>query len=60
MPVSDCLVSYQGHSFGGWSYPSADVQSVYSTAPADSVKKKKPNIENEERKKERKKERKSN
>ena len=34
---SDCLVSYPGHSFGsgGGSYPSAEVQSVYSTAPAD-------------------------
>ena len=32
---SDCLVSYPGHSLGGGSYPSAEVQSVYSTAPAD-------------------------
>ena len=32
---SDCLVSYPGHSFGGGSYPSAEVQSVYSTAPDD-------------------------
>ena len=32
---SDCLVSYPGHSFRGGSYPSAEVQSVYSTAPAD-------------------------
>ena len=32
---SDCLVSYRGHSLGGGSYPSAEVQSVYSTAPAD-------------------------
>ena len=31
---SDCLVSYQGHSLGE-SYPSAEVQSVYSTAPAN-------------------------
>ena len=31
---SDCLVSYPGHSLGG-SYPSAEKQSVYSTAPAD-------------------------
>ena len=31
---SDCLVSYPGHSLGG-SYPSAEVQSVYSTAPVD-------------------------
>ena len=28
---SDCLVSYPGHG----SYPSAEVQSVYPTAPAD-------------------------
>ena len=31
---SDCLVSYPGHSLGGF-YPSAEVQSVYSTAPAN-------------------------
>ena len=31
---SDCLVSYPGHSLGG-SYPSAEMQSAYSTAPAD-------------------------
>ena len=31
---SDCLLSYPGHSLGG-SYPSAEVQSVYSTAPAN-------------------------
>ena len=31
---SDCLVSYPGHSFVG-SYPSTEMQSVYSTAPAD-------------------------
>ena len=31
---SDCLMSYLGHSLGG-SYPSAEVQSVYSSAPAD-------------------------
>ena len=33
---SDCLVSYAGH----WleSYPSAEKQSVYSTAPADRTK----------------------
>ena len=35
---SDCLVSYPGHSLGGRSYPSAEVQSVYSTAPVDRVK----------------------
>ena len=29
----DCLVSYPGHSLVG-SYPSAEKQSVYSTAPA--------------------------
>ena len=28
-------MSYPGHWGGGGSYPSADVQSVYSTAPAD-------------------------
>ena len=33
--LSDCLVSYSGHSFGKGFYPSAEVQSVYSTAPAD-------------------------
>ena len=32
--TSDCLVSYLGHSLRG-SYLSAEVQSVYSTAPAD-------------------------
>ena len=31
---SNCLVSYPGHSLGG-SYPFAEVQSVYSTAPAN-------------------------
>ena len=31
---SDCLVSYPGHSLGE-SYPSVEMQSVYSTAPAD-------------------------
>ena len=31
---SDCLVSYPGHSLVG-SYSSAEVQLVYSTAPAD-------------------------
>ena len=30
-----CLVSYTGHSLGAESYPSAEVQSMYSTAPAD-------------------------
>ena len=28
-------MSYPGHSLGGGSYPSAEKQSVYSTAPAD-------------------------
>ena len=32
---SNCLVSYPGLSLGWGSYPSADVQSVYSTAAAD-------------------------
>ena len=31
---SDCLMSYGGHSLGG-SYPFAEMQSVYSTPPAD-------------------------
>ena len=31
---SDCLMSYPGHSLVE-SYPSAEVQSVYSIAPAD-------------------------
>ena len=31
---SDCLVSKPGYSLRG-SYPSAEMQSVYSTAPAD-------------------------
>ena len=31
---SDCLVSYPGH-FLGESYPSAEMQSMYTTAPAD-------------------------
>ena len=31
---SDCLVSYLGHSLGK-SYPSAEMPSVYSAAPAD-------------------------
>ena len=33
----DCLASYPGHSLEG-SYPSAEVQSVYSTAPANWAK----------------------
>ena len=32
--LSDGLVSYSGHSLEGF-YPSAEMQSVYSTAPAD-------------------------
>ena len=32
---SDCLVSYQGHLLGEGSYPSAEVQLVYSTAPTN-------------------------
>ena len=35
--LSDCLVSYPGHILEG-SYPSAEMQSVYSTVPADSAK----------------------
>ena len=31
---SDCLMSYPGHSLGGEAYPSAEMQSVYATAPA--------------------------
>ena len=33
---SDCLMSYPGHSVVG-SYPTAEIQSVYSTAPATWV-----------------------
>ena len=33
---SDGLVSYSGHTLGE-SYPSAEMQSVYSIAPADSA-----------------------
>ena len=32
---SDCLVSYLGHSLRRGSYPSAEVHSVYSAAPAN-------------------------
>ena len=32
---SDCLMSYPGHSLGRGSYPSAEMQSVYSTTPAN-------------------------
>ena len=32
---SDCLVSYAEHSLAGGSYPSAEKQLVYSTAPTD-------------------------
>ena len=34
---SDCLLSYPGHSFGK-SYPSAELQSLYSAASADRLK----------------------
>ena len=33
---SDCLLSYQGHSLGEF-YPAAEMQLVYSAAPADWV-----------------------
>ena len=33
--LSDCLESYLGYSLVEGSYPSAEKQSVYSTAPAD-------------------------
>ena len=33
--TSDCLVSYPRHSLGQRSYPSAEMQLVYSTAPAN-------------------------
>ena len=36
--LSDCSVSYPGHSFGE-SYPSAERQSVYSVAPTECVRK---------------------
>ena len=32
---SHCLVSYPGHSLGQGSYPSAEMQSLYSAPPAD-------------------------
>ena len=35
--ASDCLVSYQNICWVGGSYPSAEMQLVYSTAPADWV-----------------------
>ena len=35
--LSDCLVSHPGHSLRK-SYPIEDMQSVYSTAPADWAK----------------------
>ena len=31
----DCLMSYSGHSLVGKSYPTTEMQSVYSTAPAN-------------------------
>ena len=33
--LSDCLVSYSGHSLGGGSYSSVEKQSVYSISPTD-------------------------
>ena len=33
--ITDCLVSYAGHSLEAGSYLSAEMQSVYSTAPAE-------------------------
>ena len=33
--LSDALMSYLGHSLGVGSYPSAEMQSVYSTGPSD-------------------------
>ena len=33
----DCLVSYLGHSLGEGFYPSAEMQLIYSTAPANRV-----------------------
>ena len=36
--LSDCLASYLGHSLGmGGFYPSAEMQSMYSTASADQA-----------------------
>ena len=40
---SDRFVSYPGHSLGE-SYPSAEMQSVYSTAPVDKAKGKKRKV----------------
>ena len=37
MLLSDCLVSYPGHSLGE-SYPTAEMQSVYSAASVDRAK----------------------
>ena len=41
---SDCSVSYPGHSLGKGSYPSAEMQLMYYTAPADWAKKAKREI----------------
>ena len=41
---SDCLVSYYGRSLAGRSYPYAEMQSVYSTAPTDWVSVFKENV----------------
>ena len=35
---SDCLVSYPGHSLWWGAYPFVEMQSAYSTAPADRAK----------------------
>ena len=32
---SDCLMSYPGHLLGGGAHSSAEIQSLYSTAPAN-------------------------
>ena len=42
---TDCLVSYPGHSFGGGSYPYAEVQSVYSPPSTDLAMKIRERIE---------------
>ena len=33
--LSDCSMSYTGHSLGGESYPSEEIQPMYSTATAE-------------------------
>ena len=42
---SDCLMSYPGHSLGEF-YPSAEMQSVYSTTPANRARKSKNELMN--------------